>query len=142
MRGLLADENVEGHLAQLVALVRAAGLLETLPGVAFASFADVGLTAGTPDRDVWAFCQRERWVLLTANRNNDGPDSLNAAMAAGWTPDDLPVLTFANAGRFRAGGDYADFVARETADVLFGLTAGEYRDQPRVHLPRAPFAPS
>jgi len=45
------------------------------------SFADVGLRFNASDREVWMVCQSEKIVLITANRNDEGPDSLEATIA-------------------------------------------------------------
>ncbi len=135
----MADENVDGHLARLARLMAVADLIVYFPDLVYVSSLALGLLPGTPDRIVWKFCQREQWVLLTANRNHDGPDSLNATILDSWHPGLLPVLTLMDATRFRRGGPYAAFVAGDAADVLYGLTLGEYRDQSRIHLPRTPF---
>lgn len=135
----MADENVAGHLVRLTAFMAAADLVVFFPTLKYVSSLALGLPPGTPDRIVWEFCQREQWVLLTANRNHDGDDSLNATVLDSWHPGLLPVLTLMNAERFKDGSPYADFVANDAADVLYGLTVGEHRDQPRIHLPRTPF---
>jgi Domain of unknown function (DUF5615) len=50
-------------------------------GLDFLHFADIGLDPQTPDSEVWRRCQRESLVLVTANRNSDGPESLGAMIA-------------------------------------------------------------
>jgi hypothetical protein len=47
-----------------------------------------------------------------------------------------PVLTLANKGRFEHSPDYAKRVATDVAELLFGIAQGEYRDQPRIYVPR------
>jgi hypothetical protein len=80
VHGILADANCEGHLALLVQLFHEGwrrDVWEVLP-LTLVSFADVGLPADASDREVWEACQRAQVVLLTANRNDDGPESLEA----------------------------------------------------------------
>lgn len=62
MPGLLADANVQGHLAYLTGQLQAEQLLELLAdcGIVFATFADVGLDRGVDDRQLWRFCQDNR----------------------------------------------------------------------------------
>ena len=94
MRGIVADANIEGHVARLVDHILATGWVafwEYL-GVTNETFADIGLAEGAPDSEVWRASQREQLVLITANRNNDGPDSLEATIRSENTPDSLPVL--------------------------------------------------
>src|SRR5262249_39719507 len=101
------------------------------------TFADLGLPSDSDDRTVWQFCQSEGWILLSDNRNLDGPDSLEATLADSWNAGCLPILTLANKRRFERDPEYARRAANDTADVLFGLgMEGEYRDRPRIYVPR------
>ena len=82
MKGLLADVNNVKQVRVLVMLMQEDARLEfwqhlalTVPG-----FADFGLNPRSPDVDVWRVCQAEELVLITANRNDDGPDSLEATI--------------------------------------------------------------
>jgi hypothetical protein len=88
------------------------------------------------DRSLWNYCQDNAWLLLTENRNHDGPDSLVATLADSWKNGCLPVLTLANKGRFENSGRYAAFVADEIAEIMLDTTMGAYRDQPRIYVPR------
>jgi Domain of unknown function (DUF5615) len=65
-------------------------------GAAFLQFADIGLEADTPDSEIWRVCQREELILVTANRNHDGPDSLGAMLDTENGPTCLPVFTVAD----------------------------------------------
>jgi hypothetical protein len=102
MRGLLADINVIGPVRLLVS-----DHLESVIwrevwmslNLAIVTFADLELSADTPDADVWHRCQQEELGLLTGNRNKDGPDSLEATIQACNTPTSLPVFTIANVKR-------------------------------------------
>ena len=86
---------------------------------------------------LWQFCQEEEWVLFTENRNEDGPDSLQATLTERWRPGGLPVLTLANKARLERDREYGERVATEIAELLFGLSQGDYRDQPRIYVPRS-----
>jgi hypothetical protein len=138
MNGLLADVNVQGHLSHLTNLLTALGLLEILQsrGIRFATFPELSLDRRLDDRSLWAFCPSNGWVLWTENRNDDGPDSLAAVIRDGWQVGALPVLTLTNKGRFEHDRGFANLVASDLADILFGLVDGENRDQPRIVVPR------
>ncbi|MEL6260616.1 MAG: DUF5615 family PIN-like protein [Cyanobacteria bacterium J06626_6] len=45
-------------------------------GYGFSNFADVGLPMDSSDRIVWKFAQTNRMILITANRDMKGDDSL------------------------------------------------------------------
>jgi hypothetical protein len=139
MQGLLADVNVQGHLIYLRGLLRRLDLDAVLDevGLQLKTFPDLGLPGGLDDRSLWAYCQGGGWVLFTENRNDDGPDSLQATLTDSWRSGHLPVLTLASKGRFERDLGYALRVAADVAEFLFGVAQGQYRDQPRLYVPRA-----
>jgi hypothetical protein len=138
MPGLLADVNVQGHLAYLQRLIDGLGLLETLTelGLTLATFPDLGLDRGLDDRSLWAYCQANGWVLFTDNRNHEDANSLEATIRDSWQEGQLPVLTLANKGRFENSATYATRVAEDVADILVNAFHYGIRDQPRIFVPR------
>jgi hypothetical protein len=137
MRGLLADVNVQRYALVVRQLLQALDIWPLLVemGLAFATLRDFGLAVDLDDRALWTFCQREGWVLFTENRNDDGPNSLHATMTDMWTEGLLPVLTLANKGRFEHNRAYAERVAADVAELLFGIAEQQYRDRPRIYVP-------
>jgi hypothetical protein len=138
MQGLLADANVQGHLPYLQNLLKALALwpLLTQLNLRVARFPDVNLAPELDDRSLWNFCQNEGWVLFTDNRNHDGPDSLGATLADSWREGLLPVLTLSNKGRFEHDRGFAERVASDVAEILFGIAEGQdYRDRARIYVP-------
>ena len=120
----LADANWAGHLALLVRLFheswrRDVGEVLHLTPV---SFADLGLQADASDREVWEACQRTQVVLLTANRNDAGPASLEATIQQHNTTESLPVFTLANDQRVLRDRPYAEAVADRLLEFLFDMT--------------------
>ena len=89
MRGILADVNIEGHLARIVAV-----FLESPEWIEFwseleltvESFERLGFDPNTPDDEIWRTCQQEGLVLVTTNRNSEGPTSLESVMRNENTP--------------------------------------------------------
>ena len=139
MRGLLADVNVQGHLPYLRQLLETLQLwvfLMELP-LDFATFADLQLPHNLDDRTLWNRCQRDGWVLFTDNRNDESENSLQATLADSWRMGCLPVLTLADKGKFERSAAYAKRVAIDVAELLFGIAHEEYRDQPRIYVPRS-----
>lgn len=137
MRGMLADVNVQGHMLYLRRLLESVGLWSVLAQVSLelATFAELGLPPNLDDRALWNFCQDQGWVLFTENRNHDGPDSLDATIADSWQDGQLPVVTLANKGHFERDRAYAEGVAIDIAELLFGIESNDYRDQPRIYVP-------
>ncbi|MGL4552003.1 MAG: hypothetical protein ACRC33_12560 [Gemmataceae bacterium] len=130
--------NVQGHVPYLRRLFDAVGLGPILDelNLEIATFPDSGLARDLDDRRLRVHCQQEGWVLLTENRNHDGPTSLHATLGEFWRPGHLPVLTLANKGRFEDDVRYALTVAEDVAEILFDLARDCPRDQSRNYLPR------
>jgi hypothetical protein len=97
------------------------------------SFADLGLPPGASDREVWEVCQREQVVLVTANRNDAGPESLESTIQHQNTPQSLPVFTLANDQRVLRDRQYAETVANRLIEALFDIDS--YRGTGRIYLP-------
>jgi hypothetical protein len=138
MRGLLADVNVQGHLSYLCRLLETLELLPILADMQldFATFPQLEIPQNLDDRHLWNYCQQHCWVLFTANRNHEGPNSLQATLADSWQTGHLPVLTISNMGKFEHSPEYAQRVAKDVADLMFGIAQQEYRDQGRIFVPR------
>jgi hypothetical protein len=138
MQGLLVDVNVQGHLPYLYRRLNSLGLWTVLSDLKLklVTFSDLQVPRDLDDRSLWNRCQHEGWVLFTENRNDDGPDSLQATLVDSWRFGQLPVLTLANKGRFEHSCEYADRVATDVAELLFGISFEGYRDQPRIFVPR------
>jgi hypothetical protein len=137
MPGLLADVNVQGHLPYLRQLLETLDLWPVLAelNVVFATFADLQLPRDLDDRALWNRCQQDGWILFTENRNDDGPDSLQVTLNDSWRNGQLPVFTLANKNRFEHDPIYAQRVATDVAELLFGIEQGEFLDQPRIYVP-------
>jgi hypothetical protein len=113
--GLLADHNIPQQ-AELIWAVFKPSEWQALGVQRFLQFRDVGLDASANDREVWLTCQVHRLLLLTANRNADGDDSLTAIIAELNRPDAVPVLTVARAGRL-VEYSYREDCAYRIADI-------------------------
>jgi hypothetical protein len=72
-------------------------------------------------------------VLLTSNRNADGPDSLEATIRAENQPDSLPVITISNHERVLQDRQYAERVAESLLDYLERID--EVRGTGRLYVP-------
>lgn len=135
VHGLLADANCLGHLAVLLPLFHSGWRREIWEALhlMLVSFADLGLQADASDRVVWDVCQRAQVVLLTANRNDDGPESLEATLQYHNTPTSLPIFTFANDQRVLRDRGYAEAVADRLLEFLFDID--RYRGTGRLYVP-------
>lgn len=134
-RGLLADANLVGHVRGLVAHLAGGEWAELWRphGLPLVTFNVLGLSTDTPDRELWRVCQREELILVTANRNHDGPDSLEAVIRTENTAAALPVFTISDAERVFQSRDYADRVALSLLEHILDLPV--YLGSGRVYLP-------
>jgi hypothetical protein len=89
--------------------------------VEFLRFSDVGLDPDALDSEIWRLCQRDGLVLVTANRNHDGPDSLGAMIETENYLTSLPVITVADQDALRLSQEYADRVATRILEVLYDI---------------------
>ena len=78
MLALLADANIELHVGILVDQCRGPRwrLVWDALGLTAYRFSDIGLASNTPDNVLWRLCQQREILLVTANRNASGPESL------------------------------------------------------------------
>ncbi len=135
MKAILGDFNFEDHVRLLVALLQAEGWDELWAELKLEvrTFVDLGIPGTTPDDELWRLCQREQIVLITANRNHDGPDSLEAVIRAENEPDSLPVFTVGDGKRVIESREYASRVAERLLDYL--LRIDSLRGTGRLCLP-------
>lgn len=120
---LLPDANITGHVARLVRRMQGepwGGFWKELQ-VSCISFADVGLDPADSDLVVWQRCQEKRLLLITDNRNDDGPDSLEGTIRTLNTPLSLPVFTIADSDRVLNDREYASEVIWTLFENLFDL---------------------
>ena len=135
MKGILADNNVIGQVAYLAQLMQAHGWEDFWNdlGLTLLQFEDIGLSATATDVEIWQRCQAEELILITDNRNDDSPDSLNAAIRQFNTPQSLPVFTIADLDKFGVSRVYEERVVAGLYDYLMRID--ELRGTGRIFLP-------
>jgi hypothetical protein len=109
------------------------GSIWTGLGLVLKSFEDVGLSPTSTDVEIWRTCQAEELILITDNRNQDSPDSLEATIRKYNQPDNLPVFTIGDLDKFRDSRAYAEQVLEQLYDYL--LRIDELRGTGRLYLP-------
>jgi hypothetical protein len=135
MKGILADNNVEGHLTFLLHHLTGERWRELWSALelALVTFADLGLSPSAADAVLWRACQEKQVILLTANRNEEGPDSLEATIRAHNTPQSLPIFTIATAQQILRSPEYAERVAVRLLEHLYDIE--NLRGAGRMYLP-------
>jgi hypothetical protein len=132
---LLADANIQGQVALLVACMQAEPWTEFWDylGLRVLTFADVGLDLADSDALIWQRCQEIEALLITDNRNDDGPDSLESTIRGNNTPASLPVFTIADARRVVSSAEYRHEVIDRLLRYLLELE--NIRGTGRLFLP-------
>jgi hypothetical protein len=132
---ILADANIEGQVDLLIARMQSETWREFWDylGLRHVTFADVGLDRTDTDSVVWQRCQDADLLLLTDNRNDDGPDSLETTIRSRNTPRSLPIFTIGETRRLRASTEYADQVIDRLLSYI--LEIDELRGTGRLFLP-------
>lgn len=132
---LLADADIQRHVEVLF------NRMQREPWIGFCdfldlrlvSFADAGLKTMDLDSVIWQWCQNQHAFLITNNRNDDGPDSLERTISQFNTRSSVPVFTVADAERLRTDREYSDRVIWALLEYL--LAADELLGTGRLFLP-------
>jgi hypothetical protein len=132
---LLLDANLDGHGDLIDMRLRTDTWRELRDHLAirFLHFEQVGLDRTAKDEVVWRLCQQHGHYLLTANRNSESEDSLEATIRREGTADSLPVFTFGDAKQMFQSAAYLDDVVEKLLDYL--LNAEDHRGAGRLYLP-------
>jgi hypothetical protein len=132
---ILLDENIDGYAEYLSRFVFSPEWSEisSLLGVKIVTFADVGVITGSPDEQVWELCQQQQFYLITDNRNQDKPDSLEAMIRTRNVATSLPVFTISDINRFRAEREYIEACVSKLLEYL--MDADNIRGAGRLYLP-------
>jgi hypothetical protein len=135
MAAIMADHDCEGQMQMLLRLLTSAEweALWTELAVRVESFASLDVPPGTPDADLWQLCQTRQIILITGNRNEEGPTSLEATIQASNTPTSLPVLTISEPQRLLSSRAYAQQVVERLVEYLIDVE--NLRGTGRLYLP-------
>jgi hypothetical protein len=128
---VLVDHNIEGQADLLKSALASEGWIE-LAVLRVVTFAELFLPFETSDQKVWEFAQKHRMVLLTANRNKDGEESLGQAILEQNQPASYPVVTIANLDRI-VERDYRNRCATKLAEICMEIE--RYLGTGRLYIP-------
>ncbi len=135
MRGIMGDHDSEGQFNRLIQCLSSSTwrtIWEDL-GFTVESFASMGLDTNAPDVTVWRTCQERQIILVTGNRNDDGPDSLEATIRQYNEGDSLPVFTIGSLREFAQSRSYSERAAERLLEYLLELD--RYRGAGRLYIP-------
>lgn len=128
----LIDYNLQKYGAILLGKIANDGWLDLI-SLSFVFFQDVDLSPDSNDRLVWRFAQENQMVLLTANRNMKGDDSLEQVFREENTSNALPIVTIANLDRFSREARYRSQCADCIIEIVLGIE--NYRGVGRIYIP-------
>ena len=131
----MADHDVEGHLRALLRVLMSEEWRDFWVelGYSIESFESLGIASNTPDRQLWRLCQDRDIVLITGNRNKEGPESLEAAIEQLSTEASLPVLTIGEPHRIFTSNAYTYQAAVRLLEYLDDID--HLRGTGRLFLP-------
>ncbi|MBD1869213.1 DUF5615 family PIN-like protein [Cyanobacteria bacterium FACHB-471] len=127
----LVDYNLDGYALTFLGLLTKQGWLEFLP-IRFLTFAEVGLPVDASDRTVWRYAQANQMMILTANRNMKGKDSLEQVIRAENSADSFPVVTIGDLSRLDEF-DYREQCVERLVEIL--LEIENYMGAGRLFIP-------
>jgi hypothetical protein len=135
MPGMVPDNDIEGHFEILLGHLTSAtwnGIWTEL-AITTHGFETLGLPRSASDRVIWHECQKQQLMLITANRNDDGPDSLAATIRDSNSLESLPVFTLADPDRILDSSTYTEEVVEALLEYLMDLDNA--RGAGRIWLP-------
>lgn len=127
----LVDHNLEGHAILIADTIATEGWLELL-NIRLVTFEEIGLPFDSSDRVVWQFAQANQLILLTANRNMKGDDSLEEIIRKENTYKSLPVVTISNLRRL-GNSHYRELCAERLVEIV--LDFDRYIGAGRLYIP-------
>ena len=135
VKGILPDVNIPGQFQFLLHLLNEETRRELWTSLNWITptFEQLGLLPNSSDLLIWQKCQQEQLVLLTANRNEKGAESLQFAIRSFNKPDSIPVFTLANQARITKDRPYAEHVADRLLEYAFDID--NLRGTGRIYLP-------
>ena len=94
----LVDYNLDGYAPVLLGILAKRGWLEFF-SIQFVTFREIGLPMNSSDREVWNYAQANQMMILTANRNMKGKDSLEQVMREENRSTSFPIITIGDLAR-------------------------------------------
>ncbi len=135
MLRIMSDNDVQGHVSRLMDICQSATWAELWRDLecVLCTFEDLSLRADASDTTIWQTCQDNEVLLITGNRNAEGPESLEVTIGQRNTADCLPVLTLADPDRIGRDVQYTGLVVERLFDILIDVDV--LRGTGRLYLP-------
>lgn len=127
----LVDYNLDGYAPVFLGILTKFGWLELI-SIQFVTFREIGLSMDSSDRIVWRYAQKNQMMILTANRNMKGKDSLEQVMREENTTTSFPVLTIGSFDRLDEI-DYRERCVERLIEII--LDIDDYKGAGRLFIP-------
>ena len=128
---ILVDYNLTGYIILFQGTLATDGWLNLL-SIRFVTLKEAGLATDSNDRVIWQFAQSNQMLLLTANRNAKGKDSLEQTIREEGSSTSLPVITIGNLDRL-VEREYREQCSARLADIV--LSIENYLGVSRLFIP-------
>jgi hypothetical protein len=128
---VLVDHNLKGYIVLMQGTLVSDGWLNLL-AIRFIPLEEAGLAVDSSDRVIWRLAQANQMLLLTANRNAKGEDSLEQTIREEGTSTSLPVITIANLDRL-VDREYREQCSARLAEII--LDIDNYLGVSRLFIP-------
>ncbi|NEP59108.1 MAG: ACP S-malonyltransferase [Symploca sp. SIO2G7] len=128
----LIDHNLERHALILSGNLSNQGWVDFLT-IRFVTLEDLELSVESSDKVIWRFAQSNQMILLTANRQMKGKDSLEQVLREENMPTSFPVVTIGDANRFLSDSDYREQCINRLLDIM--LYIENYMGVGRLFIP-------
>lgn len=127
----LIDYNLDGYAIVLIGILTKQGWNEFFE-IQFMTFREIGLPMDSVDRIVWNYAQANQMMILTANRNMKGEDSLEQVMREENTSTSFPIVTIADLSRLDES-EYRERCADRLVEIVLELE--NYMGVGRLFIP-------
>lgn len=127
----LVDYNLDGYALVFLGTLIKLGWSEFV-SIRFVTFREVGLSMDASDRAVWRYAQENQMMILTANRNMKGEDSLEEVIRETNTASSFPVVTIGNLDRLDEF-EYRERCVERLLEIVIDIE--QYRGAGRLFIP-------
>ncbi len=127
----MLDNDISGHSDLLAGTLNSTGWAD-YNLVKFITLTDAGLARSALDREIWQHCQKNSLILLTANRNQDDPDSLEQTLRELSSEYSLPVVTVSDPQRL-IEPTYREQCVHSLIGIILDLN--NYLGAARIYIP-------
>jgi predicted nuclease of predicted toxin-antitoxin system len=127
----LVDYNLDGYALVFLGILTKGGWLELL-SIRFVTFIEAGLSMDSSDRLVWSYAKANHKMILTANRNMKGNDSLEQIIRQENTSNSFPVVTIGSLERLDEF-DYRERCVESLIEIVLDIE--NYMGVGRLFIP-------